>query len=197
MSAIRLAETRDLPGIYRVCLQQGDSGGDATALFRNPDLLGHVYTGPFVVGEPDLAFVVADELGISGYALACADARTFNAWAEENWWPSLRAQYADADRTGADGEIIDLFFSPPQARESVLERYPAQMHIDLDPRTRGHGYGRQLIQVLIERLRERDVHGLHLDVSTTNYNAIQFYEHLGFEELERTDGSVYMGKLLD
>jgi GNAT superfamily N-acetyltransferase len=201
MSVIRQAELRDLPGIYRVCLQTGDSGEDATALFRDPDLLGHIYTGPYVVGEPDLAFVVADELGVGGYTLGTSDSDSFAAWEEAGWWPSLRRQYPRVDRSGAaagdaefhDAELIDLLFTPPSAPPALVADFPAEMHIDLAERMRGHGHGRALIEALIDRLRERHVPGLHLDVSSSNDNAIAFYMHLGFVELHRVDTSVFMG----
>lgn len=193
MDPIRAAEPRDLPGIYRVCLQTGNSGEDATADFADPDLVGHVYTGPFVIGEPGLAFVVADDQGIGGYALACANKPAFAAWAEENWWPSLRQQYATAPRVGADGDMLDLIFSPPAVNQSVVLEYPAEMHIDLAARMRGSGHGRTLIERLVAGLRQRGVPGLHLEVSKTNTNAIAFYEHLGFAELQRAEQSIFMG----
>lgn len=193
MGPIRAAEPRDLPGMYRVCLQTGNSGEDATADFADPDLLGHVYAGPFVIGEPGLAFVVADDKGIGGYALACANKPAFAAWAEENWWPSLRRQYATAPRVGADGDMLDLIFSPPRTPESVLLAYPAEMHIDLATRMRGSGHGRTLIERLVGVLKQRGVPGLHLEVSQSNTNAIAFYAHLGFTELQRAELSVFMG----
>lgn len=91
-ASVRAATLHDLPGTYRVCLMTGDSGRDGTALFRNPDLLGHVYVGPCVVGQPDLALVVADAGGVAGYCLAASDSRAFEAWAEAEWWPPLREE---------------------------------------------------------------------------------------------------------
>src|SRR5215210_5663001 len=73
MPHVRPASIHDLPGVYRVCLLAGDAGRDATSLVRDPDLLGQIYVGPYVVGEPDLALVVADDLGVGGYCLAAAD----------------------------------------------------------------------------------------------------------------------------
>jgi hypothetical protein len=37
--------------LYRICLQTGDHGTDATAQFRDPDLLGHVYAAPYGKGQ--------------------------------------------------------------------------------------------------------------------------------------------------
>jgi GNAT superfamily N-acetyltransferase len=196
MSIVRRALERDLPGIYRTCLQTGDSGADATALFQDPDLLGHIYTGPFAVREPDLAFVIVDEDGVGGYALAAADTKAFDAWAEENWWSELRREYTAAPRSGADGELIDLLFAPPHSPDSLYAEYPAQAHIDLTPRMRGHGHGRVMMQAVLDALGHRGVAGVHLDVSPSNTNAIDFHRHLGFAEVERSESSVYMGRSL-
>lgn len=196
MSAIRRAQLRDLPGIYRVCLQTGDSGGDATGQYRDPDLLGHVYAGPYVIGEPDFAYVIADQRGIAGYVLAAADSIAFAQWEEDHWWPSLREQYQDTDRSGADGEISELFTTPPSPNADVCAKYPAHMHIDLTDRVRGHGLGRMLIEQLQRSLSARHVSGLHLEVSPNNQNAISFYTHLGFAEVTRTQTGVLMGMRL-
>ena len=40
-----------LRDLYRICLQTGDSGTDATGLFRDPELLGHVNAAPYGVLE--------------------------------------------------------------------------------------------------------------------------------------------------
>ncbi len=65
----------DLDDLYRICLQTGNQGADATALFRDPDLLGHVYAAPYGLFEPALAFVVEDQAGVGGYCLAALDSR--------------------------------------------------------------------------------------------------------------------------
>src|SRR3954449_7465943 len=148
MPHLRRATLHDLPGAYRVCLLTGDSGKDATALARDPDLLGHVYVGPYIVGEPGLALVVADDEGIAGYCLAALDTRRFSDWAESTWWPSLREQYplcARGSGPGQDAEVIELIDRPPMAPAQIVEAYPSHLHIDLLERVRGSGMGRMLI----------------------------------------------------
>ncbi|HEY7736541.1 MAG TPA: GNAT family N-acetyltransferase [Candidatus Limnocylindrales bacterium] len=193
MSPIRPATLQDLPGVYRVCLMTGDAGRDATARFRNPDLLGHLYVGPYVVGEPDLASVVADDEGIAGYLLATADTRAFEDWAEHHWWPPLRRQYPETGGNTPDDEIIRLIHAPARVPDAIVEAYPAQLHIDLLERARGRGYGRRLVDGLLETLRTRASPGVHLDVASENENAIAFYRHLGFSEVHRMESSLLMG----
>jgi ribosomal protein S18 acetylase RimI-like enzyme len=175
MSDIRQPTLPDTAGVYRVCFETADA--DPT---MNPDLLGHVYAGPYLAQHPDLARVVADDHGISGYVLGCADTRAFEAWAEESWWPALREQYPLGGGDAVDAEMIGLLHAPPRSPDEVVEQFPAHLHIDLLPRTQGHGYGRTLIEWLCAELAARGIRGVHLGVGSDNPNAIAFYEHLGF-----------------
>ena len=197
MSRIRQAVLHDLPGVYRVCLLTGASGKDATALFKNPDLIGHVFVGPYVVGQPDLALVVADDEGVAGYLLAVADTRRFEAWAEEHWWPALREQYPLSDGKSPDDEMIRMLHAPPRTPDAVVAAYPAHLHLDLLARMRGQGLGRVLVERTVATLRARDIPAVHLDVAADNENGIAFYRHLGFVELERKSDSILMGMRLD
>ncbi|MBH0052840.1 MULTISPECIES: GNAT family N-acetyltransferase [unclassified Salinibacterium] len=193
MSHIRPAGLYDLPGTYRVCLQTADAGGDGSALFANPDLLGHIYVGPYLVGAPDFAWVIADELGVAGYVLGAADTRQFEAWQEREWWPVLRSQYAPTAGASLDDELISHLHTPVLAPDSVVANYPAHLHIDLLPRAQGRGFGRSMLETLFAALRARGVTGIHLDVGEDNHNAIAFYRHLGFVELARGADSIYLG----
>jgi ribosomal protein S18 acetylase RimI-like enzyme len=96
-----------------------------------------------------------------------------------------------------DDELIRQFHSPPRAPDAVVAAYPAHLHIDLLARMRGRGLGRTLIARLLERLRERGSAGVHLEVGSGNQNAIDFYRHVGFVDLERGPDSIYMGMRLD
>jgi ribosomal protein S18 acetylase RimI-like enzyme len=196
MLLIKLATPQDLPGIYRVCLLTGDAGGDASTQYGNPDLLGHVYVGPYVVGQADLALVVVDPDGVAGYCLAARDTRSFEVWAESAWWPSLREQYPLRDDASPDAEVIRLLHAPPRAPDQVVADYPAHLHIDLLDRARGQGLGRVLVERQIASLRAQGARGVHLDVATDNANAISFYRHLGFTDVDRGETSILMGMRL-
>jgi ribosomal protein S18 acetylase RimI-like enzyme len=193
VTVIRHATLHDLPGVYRVCLRTGDAGADATSRYRNPDLLGHVYVGPYVVGEPANALVVADEDGVAGYCLAARDTRAFGAWAEASWWPALRAQFPRRTDGTPDAEIIDLLHQPPVAEAAIVDAYPAHLHIDLLEHVRGTGSGRRLIERQLQLLREAGAPACHLTVAASNANAIAFYEHLGWHVVRRGGDDWVMG----
>jgi ribosomal protein S18 acetylase RimI-like enzyme len=162
----RTARLADLPGVYEVCrATAGDDWGP-------PDVVGHVFAGPYVLFQPDLARVLADGQGIAGYILGCADTRAFEAALEREWWPPLREQYPD----------VRALQRPPRSPDAVVATHPAHLHIDLLDRARGRGYGRELVEWLCAELVARGVPGIHLGVGTGNTNAIAFYRHLGFAE---------------
>ena len=94
-------------------------------------------------------------------------------------------------------ELIELLHQPPFADDLVVVPFPAHLHIDLLERVRGLGFGRLLIERLLDELRRRNSPGVHLDVALDNPNAIAFYRHLGFDEVARGDGSMLMGLALD
>jgi ribosomal protein S18 acetylase RimI-like enzyme len=198
MPHVRRATVHDLPGAYRVGLLTGDAGRDATPLARDPDLLGHVYVGPYIVGEPDLALVVADQSGIAGYCLAASDTRSWEAWARAEWWPVLRANHPlpAPDDTSFDANLVRLIHDPPSAAPEIVDRYPAHLHIDLAERVRGRGFGRALVEQQLAQLRDRGAAGVHLDVAAGNANAIAFYRHLGFAPLIEVGDALVMGMTL-
>jgi ribosomal protein S18 acetylase RimI-like enzyme len=190
VTTIRPYQPFDLPGVYRVCLSTGDSGRDATALYRNPDLLGHIYAGPYPIADPGLTFVAVDEHGVLGYIVATADTLTFETWLEDNWWPRLREQYP-RELAGDPGDgtedwlrVAHLHETKP-APDDIYERYPAHLHIDIMPRGQGSGLGRRLVRTLVEALRSRRVRGLHLGVGSGNPGALAFYKAVGFTEERR------------
>ncbi len=186
---IRQALPADRDALYDICVRTADSGSDARPLYRNHELLGELWVGPYLALEPGLAFVAEDSEGIAGYVLGAEDTRKFEEACERDWWPALRARYpdpsADADLS-ADEALMRRIHHPQPTPADVVERYPAHLHIDILPRGQGHGVGRRLMTALFDALRDRGVSGVHLGVGPTNTRAIGFYRHLGFRSADPT-----------
>lgn len=190
---IEPARLHDLPGAYRVCLRTGDAGEDATTRIDDPDLLGHVYVGPYITRGVGTQLVAVDEHGVAGYLLSADDTLAFEAWAEAEWWPPLRARYPSVTGAPMDVELIRLIHSPERTPADLATEFPAHLHIDLLEHARGQGLGRRLIGRLLDDLRARGIPGVHLGVDAANTNGIGFYEHLGFREVAREPGGLIMG----
>jgi ribosomal protein S18 acetylase RimI-like enzyme len=199
---IRPYEPADLDGLYRVCLQTADSGEDATALFSDPMLPGHVFAAPYAIFEPSLAWVAEDAAGVAGYVLGALDTPEFQDRLERDWWPALRARYPDPRQltsTLPEWERVTLqaIHRPFTGDPELVSRYPSHLHIDLLPRLQGSGLGRRMMETLLAALRAGGSRGVHLHVSRANERAAGFYRHVGLIELPATGARVFAMTLAD
>lgn len=192
---IRPYRAADRDALYEICLKTGASGADATDIYADPRLLGEVYVGPYIELEPELAFVVTDDDGVSGYVVGARDSHVFEERCAKAWWPELRLKYPEnAFPEGSkDSRMVALIHRPDHAPDDLVRDYPSHLHIDLLPRTQGQGYGRELMARLLSALRAAGSTGVHLGVGATNARAIGFYERMGFDVLKRYAGGQTMG----
>ena len=163
---IRRAVAGDRDAIYDVCLRTGDAGGDASGLYLEPDLLGDVWAGPYLLLRPHLAFVAEDDAGVAGYVVGAEDTAAFESACEVHWWPARRARYPDPpdDRRLTPDELLHRHVHhPPSPPPDVLAEFPAHLHVNLLPRAQGHGAGRRLLETLFDALP--GVPGIHLGVA--------------------------------
>ena len=189
----------DEASLYEVCRRTANSGEDATGHHDDPDLLGHVYIGPYLRLEPDFALVLADDDGSAGYVIGTPDTRDFEARCERSWWPPLRQQYPleSYDEGDRDFRLVRLLYAPHTPPDDVVAEHPAHLHIDLLPRAQGQGHGRRLMTALFDRFRAAGAGGVHLGVSRANQRAIAFYDRLGFAPVADTSaGAILMARRL-
>lgn len=202
MSAtIRPYRPGDEEGAYHVCLKTGDSGRDGTPYYQDdPDSLGRIYVGPYLKFEPTLSWILEDEQGIAGYCLAALDSRKFYQQYDQQWRPELCEQFPDPTGDSADWtrleQIYHLYHHPDYDCPEPYEKYPSHLHIDLLPRVQGQGFGRRMIEQQLAALEAAGSPGVHLGLGIANDRAYKFYQAVGFQELERDDDSIYMGKPL-
>ena len=194
---IRPYHPSDLCALYRVCLLTGDSGNDASHLYRDGELLGHYYVAPYAVFEPDLCFTLTQDGVPCGYMLGTRDSDAFSQRCEQDWFPVLRQRYplpAPEDTSEDAGMIRDILrgYHP----NPDMAAYPAHLHIDLLPAAQGQGWGRKLIETFLNRLRDLSVPAVHLGVGARNTRAIAFYEHVGFHRIQAHPGWIAYGMRL-
>jgi ribosomal protein S18 acetylase RimI-like enzyme len=190
MAEIRAVQPGDLDELYRICLATGAGGDDASTLYQDPKLLGHVYAAPYAVVSPQSVFVVEDAGSVSGYIVGAPDTREFEIRLEAEWWPTLRRRYPDpftAPRANwsRDQLISYKIHHPDRTADEIVDPYPSHLHINLLPHLRGTGIGRRLMEQWLATVREMGSHGAHLAVGAGNERAIRFYRACGFCELER------------
>ena len=183
------AET-DLHAIYEISLLTGDGGGDATRLYTNPKLIGEIYSAPYAILEPGLAFVAEDDLGVAGYIVGAADTRAFEARLERDWWPALRSTHAapcgtDVETWNADELRAYQIHHPRPAADSIVVAFPAHLHMNLHPRLQRRGVGGRLLDRWLGVARNLGVSGVHLGVNAANDRALRYWTTQGFTRIER------------
>ena len=190
---IRPCRAADEPDLYRICLATGESGQDASGLYEDSDIVGHIYAGPYPRFSPDTCFVAEDADGVTGYILGALDTRRFEADLETHWWPPLRARYADPPRDSRADWTRDQWRAwqihhPFATPDWLAGPYPSHLHIDLLPRLQGRGIGKRMVDHWLGRVRALGSRGAHLGVGPSNTRALKFYRAYGWREIEG-DGS--------
>jgi GNAT superfamily N-acetyltransferase len=202
---IRAARPEDQAAAYYICLKTGDHGADGEPFYGDdPDALGRIFVGPYLAFEPELGLMLEDAEGVCGYAFGAFDSRAFYARYESKWRPRLCASHpmpeGDPSSWTRAQSVHSWYHHPDYYCPEPYEAYPSHMHIDLLDRAQGRGFGRQMMEQIMDTLRRRGSPGVHLGVSVRNDPALGFYRRLGFKELIRvgsvTDGVVYLGRTL-
>ena len=150
--SIRSYNSADTSAAYKICLKTGDSGQDATHLFSDPLVLGHIYVGPYMEFEPQSVFILEDDKGPCGYIMGALDSQKYYQWMHNEWMPKIRVAYkkpiGDPDSWNETEKITDLLFQPVSRR--LFPDFPAHLHIDLLSRAQRKGQGKLLMNRFID-----------------------------------------------
>jgi ribosomal protein S18 acetylase RimI-like enzyme len=201
--AIRTFRSADLEALYAISLATGHEGGDASHLYRDHKLIGHIYSAPYALLEPGLALVLEDDEGVAGFAVGTPDTGKWQERLETEWWPKLRRQYADpaarpAAEWSADQRRAYAIHHPQGTPRQVVEVYPAHLHLNLLERIQGRGAGTMLFSEWMARASRQGVGATHVGVNSANARAVRFWSRRGFDRLKLGDGgpdrTIWMGR---
>ncbi|MFJ6214114.1 GNAT family N-acetyltransferase [Streptomyces sp. NPDC092296] len=179
----------DRRDVYEVCLRTAAAGGDATGIYRDPDLMGDNFAGPYLHLEPELAFVLDDGGRVVGYVLGTSDTAAFAVAFRRAWLPRVADRHPAPAGTpsGPDEEMAALLHRPERMIVPELRDYPAHLHIDLLPDYQRAGYGRALLLTFLGAARRAGAERVHLGMLTENTGARAFYDRLGFHQIDVPD----------
>ena len=191
---IRPCKLSDIPYIYDICLKTWGNGHDASNFFADKYMLGQYYAIPYLHYEIDTCFVVESNSIPHGYILSASSTISFNNWMNKSWLPEIRKFYPSNMKSKSDYEksIIDVINKDCLNPDFIID-YPSHLHINLLPSIQRKGFGEKLVDVLINKLKEKSSVGLHFGVGADNKNAINFYKKTGFTELEKDFDTLFMG----
>jgi GNAT superfamily N-acetyltransferase len=188
LTTIRPLQSDDLDALYRISLATGLAGGDASHLYEDARLMGHIYAAPYAVLEPQLALVVEDGEGVAGYVVGATDTTAWEEKLEQAWWPPLRKRYAlpaeaDAERWTPDQRRAFTIHRPTPTPIAVARRYPAHLHMNLLPRLHRRGVGTTLFEHWTALAGARAAKALHVATNRANTGSVVFWRKMGFADL--------------
>ncbi|WP_312546520.1 ribosomal protein S18-alanine N-acetyltransferase [Pantoea eucalypti] len=99
-------------------------------------------------------------------------------WSEKTFASNQGERFINL-RLDVDGKMVAFAITQVVLDEASL------FNIAVDPDFQRRGYGRQLLQHLINELIKRNVLTLWLEVRASNLPAIALYEQLGFNQVSR------------
>ena len=148
------APTTVRAGIERIFFEASSTKAFANERVR--DAFRERWLGRYLDHDRGHVFVAADGAGeIVGYLVGCLDD------------PARTARFSD----------IGYF----AGFAHLTARYPAHLHVNLDPRVRGAGVGSLLVEAFCTRVRAAGLPGVHV-VTGQGVRNVGFYERLGFAE---------------
>ena len=185
---IRPFQPDDLDALYRISLATGLAGGDASHLYQDPKMMGHIYAAPYAVLAPELALVAEDGEGVAGYVVGTTDTSAWEEKLEQAWWPALRQRYAlpaeaDAERWTPDQRRAFTIHRPTPTPAAVARLYPAHLHMNLLPRLHRRGVGTTLFERWTALARARGATALHVATNRANTGSVVFWRKMGFADL--------------
>lgn len=193
---IRKAELGDTEAILDICVRTADAGRDGRSLYSDHRYPGLIWALPYLMLNPETAFVLTRFGAVIGYAVGAVDTASFEAQLERDWWPELRQQFADRKPSApGDGYVLDYIRRPETSPIEIVSRYPAHLHINLLPEAQGRHLGTTLLEELMNSLKTAGTRGVHLGINHMNEPVGNFYRKLGFAEIARLP-SIIMAKAI-
>ena len=179
---LRALAAGDEAQIGRVAYRTGFFGDSAARYFPDGALFADIWTGPYFETSLTLGFVAERGGEVVGYILGLpAQAyygRALTRVILRRIVPGvLLGRYANP----FGGLPYLLRFARFPGEHAPFERYPAHLHINLLPNTRGLGLGSALLTAYLNALRVRGVPGVQLSTTGENRAALRLYKKAGFE----------------
>jgi ribosomal protein S18 acetylase RimI-like enzyme len=188
---VRPYEPKDRARVRHICFVTGYIGQPVEWLWRDAESFANIFTGYYTDAEPESALVAEIDGEVRGYLLGCVDSS--RAWNPASVVGRQITQRGIAWRPGTAGfvwrslgdVIVDAAHKRLPPAPFSDERWPAHLHIDLLRDARGLGVGAALMRRWLDRLRQGDVAGCHLETIAENTGAVAFFEAMGFEKRHR------------
>ncbi|MQA86778.1 MAG: GNAT family N-acetyltransferase [Streptosporangiales bacterium] len=173
------AELRELFG-------RAGEGAPSASLWGHEESEAAIYLDPYMDLEPDSLFIAVVDGALVGYLTGCLDSSKFPSDSErvEKAVRKYRLVFRPGPAAFFARGMVDMVWAAvrrePTAGSIDDARWPAHLHINVEPRARGTGAADGLMKRWLDRLRETGSPGCHLQTLVENTRAVRFFERMGF-----------------
>lgn len=181
MPYIRPAEDKDIKDIEYICRMT--AGPEARSREDVGKKIALTYSTYYARAEQETSFVLDDNGKAVGYILCAPD---YSKYVKNYRKNEVRKLWSFDKRQYLTAFFLPLGYLP------FRNRYPAHLHIDLLDDYQGKGYGSQMMDTLLDKLRKMNIPGVMLIVDKNNKGAQRFYNRAGFKKLVGLFGGVVM-----
>lgn len=201
---IRRSCLGDLEAFYEISLATGHLGGDASSLYQDPRLMGHIYSAPYLLFSRDHCLSL--ELGgnVCGYIIGTPDTKAFENRLSKDWWPFLQRLFPNPPTAVKPEWTVDqrraaMIHHPANVPTSIQATHPAHLHMNLLPQAQGRGLGRELLSRWLDLTENAEIPGIHVVPNRQNSRAISFWNAVGFRPIPGDgpdDPKLWLGRTL-
>lgn len=172
--------------ILMALFARAGQGSPTGSLWGDPDSEAEIYLHPYIRHDRESVLLAWADGSPVGYLAGCLDTEAFPredkligeaisghrlmlrpvalTFFARSAFDVVRDRLADR---GSSGELLDA-------------HWPAHLHINVVSEVRGSGAGAALMEAWLDRLRDRNAPGCHLQTLVENRSAVRFFERSGF-----------------
>ncbi len=185
---IRPYQKKDFRFVQDICLEMSWLHNDQTPL--NRAWMCAKYCDYYLDCESEFCFVAVDDEQDApvGYILCAGDFANYREILTENYLPIVRKlSSSDYFRFAAELKVEERY---------AKQGYTAHLLINVLPEYQHQGVGSQLIEALLDKLKEMFVEGVYVVCGSKNQPAKALFEKHGFDDIDYITGAVVYGKKL-
>ena len=178
---IRHGKSTDYAELGHIAYETGYFGENAETFFPDRALFSELWIRPYLDGVGCCNFVVQSQGLVTGYIIGTCDLDAYGRYFVRQTPKLLRGLLTGGYPRwrGCLPYLLRMLRYP--SKTAPTKDFPAQLHINLLPESRGQGLGSQLLETYLECLKRKNVPGVQLSTTRENEAAIGLYKKVGFE----------------
>jgi len=183
---VRNFKPSDREAVREIACDTADRGNPVDNFLSDREIAADLLTRYYTDFEPESAWVAEMDGAITGYIIGSVRPMYYDAITMWRIYPSafIRALFRNpqsrADIWSLARPALTAVFSESGVSAKILKDFPAHLHINLRPESRGNHIGRKLVEKFEDHVTKSGLKGIHARVREDNAGGRHFFESLGF-----------------